>query len=155
MPDRMFHESISSAVCARRGGRNPAVPSPESLMAQALALFAPHLCQCHDQDVVSVVLQNLRDCLPGYIGEISAYSFFSQLEVVLGLRKIRVGIYDHAGHFAGGGQRYVAEMAAIMQERYDITYIFNNDVQLSDYKDWFDIDLSQSSMKIIRIPFFE
>ncbi|MGB1142169.1 MAG: glycosyltransferase, partial [Halioglobus sp.] len=41
------------------------------------------------------------------------------------------------------------------QDRYDITYIFNNDVTLADYKDWFDIDLTPSSMKIIRIPFFE
>jgi len=49
----------------------------------------------------------------------------------------------------------VAEMAAIMQDRYDVTYIFNNDVKLSDYKDWFDIDLTKSAMKVIRIPFFE
>jgi glycosyltransferase involved in cell wall biosynthesis len=46
-------------------------------------------------------------------------------------------------------------MAAILQDRYDVTYIFNNDVQLSDFKDWFDIDLTPSAMKIIKIPFFE
>jgi glycosyltransferase involved in cell wall biosynthesis len=113
------------------------------------------MCVCHDTGTVTQVLQSLKDRLPGYIGDISTYMFFSHLEIVLGLRRIRVGIYDHAGHFAGGGQRYVAEMAAIMQERYDVTYIFNNDVQLSDYKDWFDLDLTRSAMKIIRIPFFE
>ncbi len=113
------------------------------------------LCLEHDDSTVTAVLRDLSRELPTFIGEIAAHNFFSQLEVILGLRKIRVGIYDHAGHFAGGGQRYVAEMAAIMQERYDITYIFNNDVQLSDYQEWFDIDLTPSAMKIIRIPFFE
>lgn len=122
---------------------------------RALLHSVRKVCECHGTDVALKVLRSLKSCLPDYIGEVSAYNFFSQLEVILGLRKIRVGIYDHAGHFAGGGQRYVAEMAAIMQERYDVTYIFNNDVQLSDYKDWFDIDLSASSMKVIRIPFFE
>jgi glycosyltransferase involved in cell wall biosynthesis len=113
------------------------------------------MCAHHDTGVVLKVLRSLRECLPGYLGEVSTYTFFSQLELLLGLRRIRVGIYDHAGHFAGGGQRYVAEMAAIMQDRYDVTYIFNNDVTLNDYKEWFDIDLSRSAMKVIRIPFFE
>lgn len=125
------------------------------LLLRALLHSMRKMCNCQETKIVTQVLQTLRGCLPGYVGEVSAYTFFSQLEVLLGLRRIRVGIYDHAGHFAGGGQRYVAEMAAIMQERYDVTYIFNNDVKLSDYKEWFDIDLSASSMKVIRIPFFE
>ena len=113
------------------------------------------MCSCHDTDVVLEVLRELKKSLPVFLGAVSAYNFFSQLEVVLGLRRIKVGIYDHAGHFAGGGQRYVAEMAAIMQDRYDVTYIFNKDVSLADYKEWFDLDLSQCSMKVIGIPFFD
>jgi GT2 family glycosyltransferase len=113
------------------------------------------MCACQDTQTVKEVLRSLRDCLPEFIGDVGTYMFFSHLEVLLGLRKIRVGIYDHAGHFAGGGQRYVAEMAAMMQDRYDVGYIFNNDVELSEYKDWFDLDLSKCTMKIIKIPFFE
>ena len=113
------------------------------------------MCSCQDTDIVSQVLHALKISLPKFLGDISAYNFFSQLEVVLGLRRVRVGIYDHAGHFAGGGQRYVAEMAAIMQERYDITYIFNYDVNLSDYREWYDLDLSHCSVKVIRLPFFD
>jgi len=113
------------------------------------------MCSYQDTETVNAVLAQLRLRLPRYIGKVATYNFFSHLELILGQRKIRVGIYDHAGHFAGGGQRYVAEMAAIMQERYDITYIFNNDVELKDYKEWFDIDITQCDMKIIRIPFFE
>jgi len=125
------------------------------LLYRSLIHSMRKMCGCHDTETVIRVLQLLRDCLPGYLGDVSAHMFFSHLEVLLGLRRIRLGIYDHAGHFAGGGQRYVAEMAAIMQDRYDVTYIFNNDVKLSDYKDWFDIDLTRSAMKVIRIPFFE
>jgi glycosyltransferase involved in cell wall biosynthesis len=42
-----------------------------------------------------------------------------------------------------------------MQDRYDVGYIFNNDVELKEYKDWFDLNLDKCSMKIIKIPFFE
>lgn len=125
------------------------------LLYRSLLHAVRKVAETQDSETLDSVLQDLKAVLPQYLGEISAHNFFSQLQVVLGLRKPRVGIYDHAGHFAGGGQRYVAEMAALMQDRYDITYIFNNDVELSEYKDWFDLDLSRCSMKIIRIPFFE
>lgn len=125
------------------------------LLYRSLLHAVRKLCETQDEDTILVVFGALKQALPEYLGEVSAHNFFSQLQVVLGLRKPRVGIYDHAGHFAGGGQRYVAEMAALMQDRYDITYIFNNDVELSSYREWFDLDLSRCSMKIIRIPFFE
>jgi len=172
----MYHGSASDEICEYFCTRNrllfvakhfplelPAcIPTSHfcqkgeyDLLYRSLLHSVRKLCVSHDTGTVVKVLQALKTCLPGLIGDVSTYMFFSHLEILLGLRKIRVGIYDHAGHFAGGGQRYVAEMAAIMQERYDITYIFNNDVQLSDYKDWFDLDLTRNSMKIIRIPFFE
>ncbi|MFC1896566.1 glycosyltransferase [Thermodesulfobacteriota bacterium] len=119
-------------------------------------LHAIHkMCVCLETNTVIKVLEGLKKHLPDYLGEVSTYNFFSHLEVILGLRKIRVGIYDHAFHFAGGGQRYVAELASIIQDRYDVTYIANKDVDLANYRDWFDIDLSKCSLKIIKIPFFE
>ena len=125
------------------------------LLCRSLLQALRTLYQLHGTNTVLQVLNSLRKCLPGYIGDVSAYTFFTQLEVVLDLRKIRVGIYDHAGHFAGGGQRYVAEMAAIMQQRYDVTYIFNREVNLKDYQEWFGIDLVESDVKVINIPFFD
>jgi hypothetical protein len=77
------------------------------------------------------------------------------MKVVLGLRKIKVGIYDHAFHFAGGGQRYAAKLAEILQDKYDITFIANKDITLEQYKEWFSLDLSNCKLKIIKIPFFE
>lgn len=113
------------------------------------------IAQQYDAEIMSHTLSSLKAPLLEALGETSTYTFYSQLQVVLGLRTIRVGIYDHAGHFAGGGQRYVAEMAAELQKRYEVTYIFNNDVTLDKYREWFDLDLSDCNMKVIKIPFFE
>lgn len=71
------------------------------------------------------------------------------------VQRIKIAIYDHAFHFPGGGQRYVAEMARILQDKYDVTYIANKDIAIQKYKDWFNIDLSRCTLKIIKIPFFE
>ena len=70
-------------------------------------------------------------------------------------RKIRLGIYDHAFHFAGGGQEYVAKLAETLQDRYDVTYILNKTCPFSKYMEWFNIDLSGCRQKVIEIPFFE
>ena len=106
-------------------------------------------------EIIVKVLDDLKEIVPEIFGSQRAVNFFSQLEVVLGLRKIRIGIYDHAFHFAGGGQRYVATLAEILQDEYDITYIANKDIALEKYAEWFGLDLSNCKLKIIKIPFFE
>jgi len=113
------------------------------------------LVEHNDTETSKKVLDALMDVLIDVFGRHRAYNFFSQLEVALDLRKIRVGIYDHAFHFAGGGQRYVAKMAEILQDKYDITYIANKDITLEKYKEWFDVNLSRCKLKIIKIPFYE
>jgi GT2 family glycosyltransferase len=112
------------------------------------------LCEEQTTETVLTVLEQVRAALIEQFGQVAAAKFFSHLEVFLGLRPIRVGIYDHAGHFPGGGQRYVAEMAAVMQDRYEVTYLFNNEVSLDKYREWFDLDLSRCSSKIVPLPFF-
>ena len=113
------------------------------------------LAENNDTETVNRTLKELSVVVPEIFGSQKAFNFFSQLEVVLGLRRIRVGIYDHAFHFPGGGQRYVAELAQILQDRYEVTYITNKEVSLEKYLEWFDIDLSKCKLKIIKIPFFE
>jgi len=113
------------------------------------------LAENNDTKTVKQTLNELYTVVLEIFGPQKAFSFFSQLEVVLGLRRIRLGIYDHAFHFPGGGQRYVAELAQILQDRYDITYIANKEVSLEKYHEWFDIDLSKCKLKIIKIPFYE
>jgi GT2 family glycosyltransferase/glycosyltransferase involved in cell wall biosynthesis len=113
------------------------------------------LAENNDTETVKQTLTELSGVLPEIFGPQKAFNFFSQLKVVLGLRRIRVGIYDHAFHFPGGGQRYVAELAKILQDRYDVTYIANKEISLEKYLEWFDIDLSKCKLKIIKIPFYE
>lgn len=113
------------------------------------------LAENNDTETIKRTLEELSCVVPEIFGPQKAFSFFSQLEVVLGLRRIRVGIYDHAFHFPGGGQRYAAELAQILQDRYDVTYITNKEVSLEKYREWFDIDLSKCKIKIIKIPFYE
>jgi GT2 family glycosyltransferase len=105
--------------------------------------------------VSMTVLDNLKEIIREIFGPLGAAHFFSRLELLLNLRKIRIGIYDHAFHFAGGGQRYVATMAEKLQDSFDITYIVNKEIGLEKYRDWFGLDLSRCRLKVVKIPFFE
>jgi len=116
---------------------------------------AKKLVEYNDTDTAKSVLIDLKQSLVNIFGISMAYTFFKHLEVALGLRKIRMGIYDHAFHFAGGGQRYIAKAAEILQDMYDVTYIANKDTTLERYREWFGIDLSRCSLKIIKLPFYE
>jgi GT2 family glycosyltransferase/glycosyltransferase involved in cell wall biosynthesis len=121
----------------------------------SLIQAARKLAENNDIKIIRLALSELSEVVPEIFGEQKAINFFSQLEVVFDLRKIKIGIYDHAFHFAGGGQRYVAEMAHILQDEYDVTYIANKDISLDKYREWFEIDLSRCKIKIIKIPFYE
>ncbi len=171
-----YHSITSSAICKYLRSRNRLLligkHFPQKLaesietshfyikrehenLYHSLIQAVKKLAENNDTKTVNRTLKELSDVIPDIFGAQKALNFFSQLEVVLDLRKIRVGIYDHAFHFAGGGQRYVAELAQILQDRYDITYIVNKDISLEKYREWFDIDLSKCKLKIIKIPFFE
>jgi len=116
---------------------------------------AKKLVEHNDTDTAGHVLRDLKPCLVKIFGKSTALSFFRHLEAALGLRKVRLGIYDHAFHFAGGGQRYIAKAAEALQDRYEVTYIANKDITLEKYREWFDIDLSRCGLKIIKLPFYE
>ena len=145
-PQRLAH-SITASHFYKKGELD--------LLYRTLLQATRTLCACQPTAVALPVLTALKGALIEHLGTVSAHNFFSQLELLLGLRRIKVGIYDHACHFAGGGQRYVAEMAAIIQDRYEVTYIANKDMSLASYQEWFGIDLSRCALKVIKIPFFE
>jgi O-antigen biosynthesis protein len=116
---------------------------------------AKKLVEHNNAETAKEILRDLKKSLVDIFGISTTYVFFKHLEVVLGFRKIRIGIYDHACHFAGGGQRYIAKAAEILQDRYDVTYIANKDTTLEKYREWFGIDLSRCSLKVIKLPFYE
>ncbi len=125
------------------------------LLYRFLLEVVSKLVECHPSEVIKKTLIELNGNMIDIFGSIITYQFYSHLEIILRLRKIRIGIYDHAFHFPGGGQRYVAKMAEILQDKYDVTYITNKDIDIEEYKNWFNIDLSRCKLNVIKIPFFE
>jgi glycosyltransferase involved in cell wall biosynthesis len=114
-------------------------------------------------------IRGLRAGFPGAVTEFSAeterisieggvqagLNYLSRAEVALGLRRPRLGVYDHAFHLIGGAQKYGLTMAAALRDRFDITLIANKDIRLADFRDWYGLDLSGCAVKSVRIPFFE
>lgn len=124
-------------------------------LCRSLLQSAKKLVEYNDTKTTIKTLDKLKDVITDIFVDERAYNFFSHLELMLGLRKIKIGIYDHAFHFAGDGQKYTAKIAELLQDRYDITYITNKDISLDKYKEWFNIDLSKCRLKIIKVPFYE
>jgi len=84
-----------------------------------------------------------------------AINALMRIEVVLGLRKPTLAIYDHTGHIIGGGQKYGFTIASALKDLFDITLILNRPITHSDILKWYHLDLSSCKIKIIPLPFFD
>src|SRR4051794_4353975 len=88
-------------------------------------------------------------------GPLTTDTFSRRMQVALGRRRMSIGIYDHALHVVGGGQKYVATIAAELQDRFDVTYLVNRPVDMAQLRDWYDVDLSRCRLRVVALPFFE
>jgi glycosyltransferase involved in cell wall biosynthesis len=88
-------------------------------------------------------------------GTQSAINVLSQVEVALGFRRPRLGLYDNALHFIGGAQKYGCTMAHALQDIFDITLIVHSDVTLEQLQDWYQLDLSRCRIKVVPISYFD
>ena len=70
-------------------------------------------------------------------------------------RKPRLAIYDHAFHFIGGAQKYGLTIAQALKDDFDISLISNKPVNLADFREWYDMDLSFSTLKTVSLDFFD
>jgi glycosyltransferase involved in cell wall biosynthesis len=104
---------------------------------------------------ISSRLPKLVDGLARNKGLQSAWNLVSFLEVALGLRKPRVGIYDHAFHYIGGAQKYGSTIAQTLQDDFEVTLLANKPVALADLEGWYGLDLSRCRLKVVPLPFFE
>jgi GT2 family glycosyltransferase len=148
---KRYPERLPVSVKTSHFFKNADFKSLYHALVQAVLILHRH----HKLERVKPVLTDLTTELFEIFGAEKTGAFLRQIEVALGLRKIRVGIYDHAFHFAGGGQKYAAQIAEKFQDIFDITYIVNKPCDFSNYRDWFDIDLSRCHQKVIPLPFFE
>jgi len=75
-------------------------------------------------------------------------------QIARGHRRMTIGIYEHALHVVGGSQKYFATLAAALQDRFDVTYIANEDLDLAQVGAWYGLDLSRCRLRIVPLPFF-
>src|SRR5262249_53560356 len=113
------------------------------------------LIESQDMEVLNKVIPNLVNELVDVFGTHRIENLLARLEVALGLRRLKVGIYDHALHFMGGGQKYVCTLASYLQERYDVTFICNKPTSLGDVAKWYDLDLSKCRLNVIPLEFYD
>ncbi|MBP0005046.1 MAG: glycosyltransferase [Cyanobacteria bacterium SBC] len=106
-------------------------------------------------ETVNAILPQLCERLVPIYGARDIDKLLSQLELILGYRKPTIAIYDHALHFIGGGQKYLATLASILQDRFDITFIGNKPVTVRELESWYGLNLSRCKIKIVPLPFFD
>src|SRR5256885_3428596 len=46
-------------------------------------------------------------------------------------------------------------MASVLQDRFEVTYLVNEEVDLQRVGEWYGIDLSRCKVRVVRLPFFE
>jgi O-antigen biosynthesis protein len=113
------------------------------------------LIQYQPTEIYNTVLSQLSKKLIELYSPLVADRFLARLQVMSGDRKLSICIYDHALHFLGGGQKYVATLASIIQDEFEITFVANKPVSIANLETWYGLDLSRCQLKIIPLPFFE
>ena len=109
----------------------------------------------HPAAKISRILPGLVEDLARYQGIQAAWNLVSFLEVSLGLRRPRVGIYDHALHYIGGAQKYGSTIAQTLQDDFEVTFLANKPVAITDLEAWYGLDLSRCRIKVVPLPYFE
>ncbi len=107
------------------------------------------------ENVQKSPLKEQVDTIAAEQGIQAAYNSLLRTEVAMGLRKPTLAIYDHCGHFIGGGQKYGFTIAHALQDTFDITLLLNGEVTHGDIKDWYHLDLSSCKIKVMGLPFFD
>ncbi|TAE96052.1 MAG: glycosyltransferase [Oscillatoriales cyanobacterium] len=110
------------------------------LLFESLFVAIKKLLDYQKPEIVAAVLPQLSEKLAVIYTRMKVDRILPRLEVVRGDRKMSIAIYDHGLHFIGGGQKYVATIASLLQNEFDITFIANKPV---------------CKIKIIPLQFYE
>ncbi|WP_293351414.1 MULTISPECIES: glycosyltransferase [unclassified Microcoleus] len=125
------------------------------LLFESLFFAIKKLLDYQKPEIVATVLPQLTEKLAVIYSRMKIDRILPRLEVVRGDRKMSIAIYDHGLHFIGGGQKYVATIASLLQNEFDITFIANKPVAVSDLESWYGLNLSGCKIKIIPLQFYE
>ncbi len=125
------------------------------LLFESLFVAIKKLLDYQPPEIVATVLPQLSEKLAVIYSRMKVDRILPRLQVVRGDRKMSIAIYDHGLHFIGGGQKYVATAASLLQNEFDITFIANKPVAISDLESWYGLNLSGCKIKIIPLQFYE
>jgi len=125
------------------------------LLFESLFVAIKKLLDYQPPEIVATVLPQLSEKLAVIYSRMKVDRILPRLQVVRGDRKMSIAIYDHGLHFIGGGQKYVATAASLLQNEFDITFIANKPVAVSDLESWYGLNLSGCQIKIIPLQFYE
>ncbi|MEG3897645.1 MULTISPECIES: glycosyltransferase [unclassified Microcoleus] len=125
------------------------------LLFESLFVAIKKLLDYQKPEIIETVLPQLSEKLAVIYSRMKVDRILPRLQVVRGDRKMSIAIYDHGLHFIGGGQKYVATLASLLQNEFDITFIANKPVAVSDLESWYGLNLSGCKVKIIPLAFYE
>ncbi|MEG4405039.1 glycosyltransferase [Microcoleus sp. MON2_D5] len=125
------------------------------LLFESLFVAIKKLLDYQKPEIIETVLPQLSEKLAVIYSRMKIDRILSRLQVVRGDRKMSIAIYDHGLHFIGGGQKYVATIASLLQNEFDITFIANKPVAVSDLESWYGLNLSGCKIKILPLAFYE
>ncbi len=125
------------------------------VLFECMPIAIKKLVEHHDAGTVEAVLTELGRVLETISGARAVDHLLQRMEVVLGFRKMRLGIYDQALHVIGGGQKYAAAIATLLQEEFDITYVANKPARIADIEAWYRTDLSRCRLTFVPLPFYD
>ncbi|MEG5140301.1 MULTISPECIES: glycosyltransferase [unclassified Microcoleus] len=125
------------------------------LLFESLFVAIKKLLDYQPPEIVATILPQLSEKLAVIYSRMKVDRILPRLQVVRGDRKMSIAIYDHGLHFIGGGQKYVATIASLLQNEFDITFIANKPVAVSDLESWYGLNLSGCKIKIIPLQFYE
>ncbi|AFZ04869.1 glycosyl transferase family 2 [Oscillatoria nigro-viridis PCC 7112] len=125
------------------------------LLFESLFVGIKKLLDYQKPEIIETVLPQLSEKLAVIYSRMKIDRILSRLQVVRGDRKMSIAIYDHGLHFIGGGQKYVATLASLLQNEFEITFIANKAVAISDLESWYGLNLSGCQIKIIPLAFYE
>ncbi|MGL5064902.1 MAG: glycosyltransferase [Microcoleus sp.] len=125
------------------------------LLFESVFFAVKKLLESQTPEIVETVMPQLSARLAVMYSRMKVDRILPRLQVVRGDRKMSVAIYDCGLHFIGGGQKYIATLASLLQNQFDITFIANKPVTISELASWYGLDLSQCQVKVIPLAFYE
>ena len=124
-------------------------------LLEAMTMAWHKLMLHHEAATVDRLLPALVDRLTELCGASGVDLALAKLSAIHRDRPLTLAIYDHALHTIGGGQRYLATLASVLQDRFAITFIANKPVEIRQLEAWYGLTLDRCQLEILPLPFFD